>query len=192
MSALEQIILSWFLNAAWALPVCFFCCWLFLRLDPNLAAGIRHRLWLAALSLGFLAPFGAFLGLWGDSKTMSSGLAIGVPARLNGPGGMRLLVLAFLAPALYRAFLLLHGGVAAKRLRRRAIRVDPGILESVLPKNLLLSMKRHRAQVFSTGDRKSTRLNSSHVAISYAVFCLKKKKENRNHLRLHPTRQKTE
>src|SRR5437660_6239773 len=27
------------------------------------------------------------------------------------------------------------------------------------------------------GDRKSTRLNSSHVAISYAVFCLKKKKE---------------
>src|SRR5699024_8770732 len=27
-----------------------------------------------------------------------------------------------------------------------------------------------------TGDRKSTRLNSSHVSISYAVFCLKKKK----------------
>src|SRR5439155_24836709 len=26
------------------------------------------------------------------------------------------------------------------------------------------------------GDRKSTRLNSSHVAISYAVFCLKKKR----------------
>src|SRR5437660_9748550 len=29
-------------------------------------------------------------------------------------------------------------------------------------------------------DRKSTRLNSSHVAISYAVFCLKKK--NKNHI----------
>src|SRR5690606_41413502 len=28
-------------------------------------------------------------------------------------------------------------------------------------------------------DRKSTRLNSSHVKISYAVFCLKKKKDNR-------------
>src|SRR5690606_41829235 len=28
-------------------------------------------------------------------------------------------------------------------------------------------------------DRKSTRLNSSHVKISYAVFCLKKKKNNR-------------
>src|SRR5690625_6977210 len=31
------------------------------------------------------------------------------------------------------------------------------------------------------GDRKSTRLNSSHVAISYAVFCLKKKKKKRMH-----------
>src|SRR5690625_6221200 len=29
-------------------------------------------------------------------------------------------------------------------------------------------------------DRKSTRLNSSHVAISYAVFCLKKKKKKRS------------
>src|SRR5690606_41996276 len=29
------------------------------------------------------------------------------------------------------------------------------------------------------GDRKSTRLNSSHVKISYAVFCLKKKKKKR-------------
>src|SRR5437667_7625172 len=27
-----------------------------------------------------------------------------------------------------------------------------------------------------TGDRKSTRLNSSHITISYAVFCVKKKK----------------
>src|SRR5438067_3773396 len=29
-------------------------------------------------------------------------------------------------------------------------------------------------------DRKSTRLNSSHVSISYAVFCLKKKKQNQS------------
>src|SRR3989442_10686708 len=34
--------------------------------------------------------------------------------------------------------------------------------------------RRHRQQ-----DRKSTRLNSSHVRISYAVFCLKKKKKTR-------------
>src|SRR3989442_9620950 len=31
----------------------------------------------------------------------------------------------------------------------------------------------------AVGDRKSTRLNSSHVRISYAVFCLKKKKKTR-------------
>src|SRR3989442_10513428 len=31
--------------------------------------------------------------------------------------------------------------------------------------------------VVGDGDRKSTRLNSSHVRISYAVFCLKKKKK---------------
>src|SRR5256885_6165393 len=31
---------------------------------------------------------------------------------------------------------------------------------------------------FGSGDRKSTRLNSSHLVISYAVFCLKKKKNN--------------
>src|SRR5690554_7489693 len=30
-------------------------------------------------------------------------------------------------------------------------------------------------------DRKSTRLNSSHVRISYAVFCLKKKKKKKSH-----------
>src|SRR5690625_6667420 len=33
-------------------------------------------------------------------------------------------------------------------------------------------------QRFGKADRKSTRLNSSHVAISYAVFCLKKKKHH--------------
>src|ERR1022692_2090638 len=32
-------------------------------------------------------------------------------------------------------------------------------------------------------DRKSTRLNSSHLVISYAVFCLKKKKKNCEHRR---------
>src|SRR5699024_11461460 len=35
---------------------------------------------------------------------------------------------------------------------------------------------------FLTTDRKSTRLNSSHVSISYAVFCLKKKKKSSNNI----------
>src|SRR5437660_9331937 len=33
--------------------------------------------------------------------------------------------------------------------------------------------------IYVNRDRKSTRLNSSHVAISYAVFCLKKKKKKK-------------
>src|SRR3989454_5884170 len=47
--------------------------------------------------------------------------------------------------------------------------------------------------MFDKTDRKSTRLNSSHLVISYAVFCLKKKKTNvgkgaempAEHFRLH-------
>src|SRR5690349_24171580 len=36
-------------------------------------------------------------------------------------------------------------------------------------------------------DRKSTRLNSSHVEISYAVFCLKKKKNKQQRMKVQPT-----
>src|SRR5207302_2559508 len=53
----------------------------------------------------------------------------------------------------------------------------------LLPKNfqrgLLADIELHFRQQGCHGleDRKSTRLNSSHVKISYAVFCLKKKKK---------------
>src|SRR5215475_14816191 len=39
-------------------------------------------------------------------------------------------------------------------------------------------------------DRKSTRLNSSHVKISYAVFCLKKKKKKTNNSRFKKKKKK--
>src|SRR2546426_8740854 len=38
----------------------------------------------------------------------------------------------------------------------------------------------HRRRI--SADRKSTRLNSSHLVISYAVFCLKKKKKKQHHI----------
>src|SRR6266702_5235373 len=45
---------------------------------------------------------------------------------------------------------------------------------------------RHDSSPIRSGsDRKSTRLNSSHVAISYAVFCLKKKKKKDRQLNSH-------
>src|SRR5207249_1300081 len=51
------------------------------------------------------------------------------------------------------------------------------------PKVPFVDLRRdlHRAlfvEVVAALDRKSTRLNSSHVSISYAVFCLKKKSQN--------------
>src|SRR2546422_4668690 len=44
-------------------------------------------------------------------------------------------------------------------------------------RHILTSKRRNRKRRLSA-DRKSTRLNSSHGYISYAVFCLKKKKKN--------------
>src|SRR5258705_12534221 len=42
--------------------------------------------------------------------------------------------------------------------------------------HLALGLRLHDEGVDDPRDRKSTRLNSSHLGISYAVFCLKKKK----------------
>src|SRR5690554_7406456 len=51
------------------------------------------------------------------------------------------------------------------------------VIEQDLDKGLANFQNNSRDTVVMT-DRKSTRLNSSHVRISYAVFCLKKKKKN--------------
>src|SRR5690606_40389158 len=45
---------------------------------------------------------------------------------------------------------------------------------------LRLSRVLQKARGYGITDRKSTRLNSSHVKISYAVFCLKKKKDKQH------------
>src|SRR2546426_4447698 len=44
------------------------------------------------------------------------------------------------------------------------------------PRNRSFTLRRYFASTLAS-DRKSTRLNSSHLVISYAVFCLKKKKK---------------
>src|SRR5439155_6682827 len=64
-------------------------------------------------------------------------------------------------------------GAPARRLSARAKRCR-GVAGTVADTPRLVSSC--ASYFFSTRDRKSTRLNSSHVAISYAVFCLKKKK----------------
>src|SRR5690606_612965 len=46
--------------------------------------------------------------------------------------------------------------------------------------NIELTIDAEESIIVLSEDRKSTRLNSSHVKISYAVFCLKKKQQLRN------------
>src|SRR2546426_6676140 len=53
--------------------------------------------------------------------------------------------------------------------------VEPENLSDEFAKQRL-RYQRLRRNAFANEDRKSTRLNSSHLVISYAVFCLKKKK----------------
>src|SRR5690554_7275433 len=47
---------------------------------------------------------------------------------------------------------------------------------------VVTSVSQATFELGSKADRKSTRLNSSHVRISYAVFCLKKKKKNKYYI----------
>src|SRR5689334_24861961 len=63
-------------------------------------------------------------------------------------------------PKLYQAFL--DSGLVQSPIAWRLLNVKYIVYPGLLP------------------DRKSTRLNSSHSSISYAVFCLKKKKKNTN------------
>src|SRR5256885_5493946 len=59
----------------------------------------------------------------------------------------------------------------------RSVSVHDG-LRNLQITEAIAEAARMGAAIDTTVDRKSTRLNSSHLVISYAVFCLKKKKKN--------------
>src|SRR2546422_7770247 len=73
------------------------------------------------------------------------------------------------------------------RIVRRFSRVRINVLLEYIARNLRVNdavARRVVGQPVGDGDRKSTRLNSSHGYISYAVFCLKKKKKKqKTHIR---------
>src|SRR3712207_7114388 len=79
-----------------------------------------------------------------------------------------------------------HERQAQRGLQRRR-RGQPGAARHVTPER-----EPRRAELDARGlelgggpaDRKSTRLNSSHANISYAVFCLKKKKNSNNFIHI--------
>src|SRR5256885_12710650 len=64
------------------------------------------------------------------------------------------------------------------------------LIEQLADRGAVLALDRLRHQGRrggGNGDRKSTRLNSSHLVISYAVFCLKKKKNNYTPIHINST-----
>src|SRR5690348_17852161 len=75
-----------------------------------------------------------------------------------------------------------HGLVSDMVLTGRVVTAEEalryGIVSRLVPADELDSTVREMAEQIAAApaDRKSTRLNSSHPSISYAVFCLKKKK----------------
>src|SRR3989475_1732901 len=74
-------------------------------------------------------------------------------------------------------FFLLLGGVLAMQMRwQLAFPGQPMPGGGILPDTMASAAPGRRA-----ADRKSTRLNPSHSQISYAVFCLKKKKKQQQH-----------
>src|SRR6266496_5027393 len=56
-----------------------------------------------------------------------------------------------------------------------ALPISRSVIDSLTAASLLREQRVDRFVDIGSGDRKSTRLNSSHVETSYAVFCYKKK-----------------
>src|SRR5687768_17942669 len=82
----------------------------------------------------------------------------------------------------------LHDALPIARIQTVAVKLDEDPFGAAADRNRGISPKRQARErartggrqfpIFDPRDRKSTRLNSSHGYISYAVFCLKKKKKN--------------
>src|SRR2546429_1203202 len=60
---------------------------------------------------------------------------------------------------------------------RVIVRLAHAVRDEVDPRPVAVPLRRVLVELAGRQDRKSTRLNSSHGYISYAVFCLKKKKK---------------
>src|SRR5690606_36200361 len=144
------------------------------------------------------AVFGALSGLLGRRSALASGgrillgaaigFVIGIMLYGNGALPTSLAVVCIAAPAC--TLLGLVFALLGQRSRLAGVRRSLDVL-SILPIitppfilafSMIFLLGRRGLITYnvfdlSTKDRKSTRLNSSHVKNSYAVFCLKKKRE---------------
>src|SRR3712207_6294019 len=168
----------------------------------NRFGGQRASLWLLGLYVALKLPMGVNSIL--DTRSVATG-ADGIPLDSFGPAAARevltlfaltslgQLVLALIALVVllrYRALVPLVYLVLIGEMLVRRIIVQSHALTRTADGSLgwsiniailvLLTIGFALALVPSRGarDRKSTRLNSSHANISYAVFCLKKKKKS--------------
>src|SRR5688572_32138901 len=90
---------------------------------------------------------------------------------------------------------LIQNGMTEQQAREEVAKRQPELIATLINEKLLLQrgkelemaaeieaeVNRRMLQIAQEQDRKSTRLNSSHSQISYAVFCLKKKKKKTIH-----------
>src|SRR2546430_7147622 len=74
---------------------------------------------------------------------------------------------------LFRSLYEINGAITSTMDVRSVLNLLVDKIDRLLPYSAAV-----RVQLFNIADRKSTRLNSSHSQISYAVFCLKKKKHS--------------
>src|SRR2546426_2187132 len=121
-------------------------------IPAQIAVAVRHHWWLFLLRGLAAIAFGLLTLMW--------------------PGATLLVLMAFIA-----AYALVDGIVAL----RFAFQLRPVFDRrwALLVQGLISGAFGVLAFIHPGLDRKSTRLNSSHLVISYAVFCLKKKKSTR-------------
>src|SRR2546422_6915197 len=97
------------------------------------------------------------------------------------PGALVIALTLLAAPAGHAQFGLLGSGIVfdpsnfARNVLHYARRLEQMNLQRQQLQQQLTALRKLRAPNWRQIDRKSTRLNSSHGYISYAVFCLKKK-----------------
>src|SRR5713101_3972549 len=109
-----------------------------------------------------------------DARRPPGVQAAGIPTARGSTSSRMLRAILFIRALKLRGWIALSLMVAA-------VVGLPRVLSSrfVSERRAALSLRRAQAHLASREDRKSTRLNSSHMSISYAVFCLKKKKKTK-------------